>query len=428
MKYSIISMICLIVLTALLISAAFAQESPQTITFWYSLDEEQGAEIEKLIGEFNLENKNMKIEGTGYISEEALKQALFNNPSHPDVALIDNRWQSELIDKDLLVPVIKYMDAIGSSIRIMYKADTHKPVYNSCFQDDTLWTLAFSCNNNALIVNLDLLYSLNKTQSPQGWFDIVTVGKAMKQSAEGRMGIAFPTDEDPENLGALFVTLVRQKGGNLLDEEGKIIINNEQGVATLQFLNDLYNKYQIASLDVTTGGFFVGQVGMIYGDSHDYFRALELGMNVEAVYCPKKDGRASDLYVTSLALFKSDEEKEKAAFKFLHWLTEYEQIRDLYLSTSFVPSNKQVVASPQYFEYMNAHPGMRVYLKQLEWAKPVPNFPYYDEIMEYLGTSILKTIRGEQTPQEALNDVADYGNGLLGVDSPVTVPPVETTP
>ena len=139
-------------------------------------------------------------------------------------------------------------------------------------------------------------------------------------------------------------------------------------------------------------------------------------MNVEAVYCPKKDSRASDLYIQSLALFKSNEDEEDAAFDFLFWLIEYQQIRDLYLETSFVPANKQVVASPQYFEYMNEHPGMRVFLKQLQWAKPVPNFLYYDEIMENLGNSILAALRGEKSAQTALTESSNYGNGLLGFE------------
>ena len=55
------------------------------------------------------------------------------------------------------------------------------------------------------------------TQSPQGWFDLVKVGKPIMETADGRFGLALPTDEDPEDLAAFFIALVRQKGGSLLE-------------------------------------------------------------------------------------------------------------------------------------------------------------------------------------------------------------------
>jgi len=427
MKHPVFSLIfCLLLVFSF---TALAQQGPEVITFWYSLDDDGAEALEGLVAEFNKEEKG-KIEVTTkcFSSDEELKTALLKGGQYPHVAIIDNRWQGELIALGALSPVGTHMDNIGSSIRIMYKADTPKPIYESCFQDNTLWTAAFSCNNTALLVNLDFLYSLNMTQSPQEWADLLKVGKPIMETADGRFGLALPTDEDPEDMAAFFIALVRQEGGNLLDEEGKLIFNSADGVAALQFLQDLYQTHKIASVDVPPDAFFVGQIGMTFGDSHDYFRALELGMNVEAVYCPKKDSRASDLHIRNLALFKSDKDREKASFKFLFWLTEYQQMRDLYLTTAFVPANKQVVASPQYFEYMNAHPGMRVFLKQLQWATPVPNFTYYDEIMEYLGNSVMAALKGEKTPQQALDEAANYGNGLMGFEVDFVAPPPQEQP
>ena len=96
------------------------------------------------MAEFNQEKAGkIQVETTNYPSEEELEKALLNGNTYPDVAIIDNRWQSELVGKGVLSPVIDHMNKIGSSIRIMYKADTPKPIYQSCFQDDIMWTAAF---------------------------------------------------------------------------------------------------------------------------------------------------------------------------------------------------------------------------------------------------------------------------------------------
>jgi multiple sugar transport system substrate-binding protein len=412
MRYFVIFLSLMLLISVF--SIAMAQKGPEIVTFWYSLDEKSSVKMEDLIGKYNKEKGGkFLIEPKKFSSMEELKQAL--TTAVPDTALIDNRWQSDLIGKGLIVPIGKHTTNIGSAYKTAYKQDTYKPLFESSLKDDQFWTFPYTCTNTALIVNLDWLYSLKMDKSPQGWFDLVSVGKPMMKTAAGRMGLALPSDDTPENLAAFFIAMMREKkDGTLLSPEGKFAFNSDAGVSTLQFLQDLYQKHNIASIDVTRKGFYTGQVGMIFGNSLDYFHAKDLGMNVDAVYLPKKDTRASDLYIQSLALFKSNQEHEKVCFNFLLWLIEYQQLRDFYLATSFIPVNKQVVASPQYFEYQNQHPAMRVFIKQIEWARPIPNFPHYNEVMDYLGKAVLLSLKGEKTPRQALDDAANYGNGLLG--------------
>ncbi len=412
MKYFLMSLSLLFLISVVTLAA----KNTETVTFWYNLDEHGSAKMEELITRYNKEKKGKAVVQPKKFSTMAeLKEALFSTTTLPDTVLIDNRWQDELIAKGILIPVEVHTTHIGSALKAAYKQDTYKVLFESAIQDNQYWTFPYACTNNALIVNLDMLYSLKMDKSPQGWFDLIKTGKPLMQSAEGRKGIALPTDEAPENLAAFFIAMMRQKkDGSLLGPEGKFAFNSEAGVATLQFLQDLYLKYKIASTDVSPEGFFVGQAGMIFGTAQDYFHAQELGMNVEAVYLPKKDLRASDLYIKSLALTKSTPEHEEAGFDFLLWLVEFKQIKEFSLATSYIPVNKQVVGCSAYFEYQNQHPGMRIFIKQLDWAKPVPTFSHYDEVMDCLGKEILSCLKGEKTPRQALDNAANYGNGLLG--------------
>jgi len=412
MKYFVMSLSLLFLISVV----SLAAKNTETVTFWYNLDEKGSAKMEELITRYNKEKKgNVVVQPKKFSTMAELKAALFSTTTLPDTVLIDNRWQDELIAKGVITSLQVHTIKIGTALKAAYKQDTYKVLFQSALHDNQFWTFPYACTNNALIVNLDLLYSLNMDKSPQGWFDLVKTGKPLMQSAEGRKGIALPTDEAPENLAAFFIAMMRQKkDGSLLSPEGKFAFNSEAGVATLQFLQDLYQKYKIASTDVSPEGFFVGQAGMIFGNTHDYFHARELGMNVEAVYLPKKDVRASDLYIQSLALTKSTPEHEKVGFDFLLWLVEFKQQREFCLATSYIPVNKQVVACSAYFEYQNRYPGMRIFIKQLDWAKPIPTFRHYDEVMDCLGKEILSCLKGEKTPRQALDEAANYGNGLLG--------------
>ncbi|HPZ07156.1 MAG TPA: extracellular solute-binding protein [Candidatus Eremiobacteraeota bacterium] len=413
MKYLIIILSLILIIS--IITTSYAQQGPKVIKFWYYLDDKGSQKFEELKARYNKEKAGeVLIESKKFASEDLLKEALLSGDTLPDTALIDIRWQSGLINKGVLIPLETHTTRIGTATKAAYKQDTYKPLFESAISGNHYWTFPYTCTDTALLVNLDILYSLKMDKSPQGWFDLVTAGKAMMTAGEGRMGLALPTDETPENFAAFFVAMMRQKGGTIVDASGKVFFNSEEGVSTLQFLQDLYHKYKVASLEVTPDKFFVGQVGMTFGDSHDYFRAQELGMNVEAVYLPKKDSRASDLYIQSLALFKTTPEHELICFDFLMWLITHQQMREFYLATSYIPVNKQIVACPQYFEYQNRHPGMRVFIKQLDWAKPVLNFPHYGEIMDCLGKEVLLCLKGEKTPRQALETVTNYGNSLLG--------------
>lgn len=414
MKYFVMLLSLLFLVSV--ISISMAAKKTEIVTFWYNLNEKGSVKMEELITRYNKEKKGkVIIEPKKFSSMKELKDTLLSAKSLPDTVLIDNRWQDELIAKGVLVPLEVHTAHIGSALKAAYKQDTYRVLFQSALQDNQYWTFPYTCTNNALIVNLDMLYSLKMDKSPQGWFDLVKTGKPLMQSAEGRKGLALPTDESPENLAAFFIAIMRQKkDGALLTPEGKFAFNSESGVSTLQFLQDLYIKYKVASVDVNPEGFFVGQAGMIFGNTQDYFHAQELGMHVEAVYLPKKDVRSSDLYIQSLALTKSTPEHEEVGFDFLLWLIEFKQLKEFCLATSYIPVNKQVVACSDYFEYQNQHPGMRVFIKQLDWAKPIPTFPHYDEVMDCLGKELLSCLKGEKTPRQALDDAANYGNGLLG--------------
>jgi ABC-type glycerol-3-phosphate transport system substrate-binding protein len=413
MKY--FSIILSLVFVLSLVSAIFAQQKAQEVNFWYCVEEQNAKYVDEGLGIFNKNNAGkVEVKGTRFNSKEELKKALLTGTVMPDVSLIDVRWQSELIDKGAIVPVEKYMNEIGSSIKVVHKMDIIKPVFESCLQDNVIWTAAYACDTTVLIVNRDILNAAKISKYPQNWDEIVKVSKSIVSVGDGRFGIAFHVNDSPEDVADFFMTLVKQSGGNFFDKDGNIVFNDDKGVKTLQFLQDMYNKHKVASISTTPDDFFTGKVGMIYGDIEDYFKALELGMNVEALYLPKKDVRYGNLRVDSLALFKSTPEKEKAAFKFLYSAIGFEQVRALYLAARFVPANKQVVHCPAYFEFMNKHPGMRIYLKGLDWAKPVPNFKYYDEIMDYLGKVVILSVKGEKTPKDALDDAAKYANSLLG--------------
>ncbi len=81
------------------------------------------------------------------------------------------------------------------------------------------------------------------------WDDFIRAGLKLKES--GIYMLQIPNGANPDNYNEDFVPqLLIQQGGGYFDKDGNITVNNEIGVRTISFINDIVNKHKIA---VATG-------------------------------------------------------------------------------------------------------------------------------------------------------------------------------
>jgi ABC-type glycerol-3-phosphate transport system substrate-binding protein len=83
------------------------------------------------------------------------------------------------------------------------------------------------------------------------------------------------------------------------------------------------------------------------------------------------------------------------------------------LATPYLPANKQVTLSPGYFEYMNKYPGIKTFLAQLKNSRVSFQDERKDQVMCILGENIKSAIKGQISPDDAINNSSEKANQIL---------------
>lgn len=395
-----------------LFGSAFARTQ---ISFWYSVPEEYNVQFEKLIDKFNEEHQYYHVAPKNFKSPEDLKKALDEGKS-PDVAIIDACWQSEFANSGRIIPVEDLMNEVGTTLKVVLRTDTFKTLWDSCLSSDgKLWSLPYYVLNQALIYDSKLLNEKKIKQPPKSWSEIIKISKTLTSSEDEQWGFLLPLhNATSKELASCFQAFLWQAGGTLYDGDGRISINDDKAVKALGFLKDLVKKYKVAPLD----GQNVEKAAMRVGTIEDFLKLKAKGYDVKVAPLPKYKKDANVMQLSSLAVFKTEREVEPAkCWYFIYWLSEFPQASALALNTPYIPANKQVTLSPEYFNYLEKYPEIRVYLVQLKNSKIRHNLPGYDKILAEIGSRIKKVIVEDTAVEDELNQLTVDINSKIDLKS-----------
>jgi|GEM_PF-1121919 len=394
-------------------AAVKSEKGNAAFNFWYCLPPEYNAQMTELIQEFNKEKPHSAIVPRNFRTPRELYAALLDGKETPDIALIDASWQEELIGKGAIASVEDQMLKIATSIRVVAKMDTYKPLWKSCVNGEKLWTMPYFAINHALLYNPEMFKNKAITKPPVSWGEIVDLGKKLTDSATGVWGFYLPLGASPKDLAYLYEIFLWQAGGNVENPgELKVAFDSEFGQKALQFWVDVIHKHKIAPSRSLPD---LKNVGMCVGSTKEYLDSVKKGVTLKVVNWPIKNKEVGDIEVTSVAIFNSSPERIDKMWQFTYWLTEFPQAIRWSMATHYLPANKQVTLSPGYFEYLQKNPGLRTYLALLEKgaAKPGMKDWDYEAIMTELGDRISEALTGRLTVQDALNKAALRANSMI---------------
>jgi multiple sugar transport system substrate-binding protein len=92
--------------------------------------------------------------------------------------------------------------------------------------------------------NKDLLAKAGFSQPPRDWDELIKVAKAVTDSAKGVYGIGL--DYSAGNGDSQVFSCFRgAAGGQVIDENGKVVFDSPQNVAALRYYTDLGTKYKV---------------------------------------------------------------------------------------------------------------------------------------------------------------------------------------
>lgn len=223
------------------------------------------------------------------------------------------------------------------------------------------------------------------------------------------------------DIGCDFLEFMWQAGGDVLDGDGNVTVNDPAVVEALEFFVDLRNEYKVVPPGVST---------YMPEDLNQMFQAGQLAMMrnwpyVWAIYTaedsPLKDkvglapnpGYVNPTGTTfgawGLAVPANSQHSE-AAELFIKYVTKYESQKLLFLEGGEMPSMKAVYDDP---DVLAEHPMALAMLEALEGAFNRPLVPENQEVLGILGRAWQEALVGAKTPQKALDDAARAIEAIL---------------
>jgi len=367
-------------------------------TLWCSLSPKELLCLTRLVEDYNQEQKNLVFNIRNFKSEEEMITALLNERQLPNLAVIPSYLQGDLISAGLLLPMEEVMEKISSTVRVMSKTDTFDSLVKGCTYQGVMWTFPFYARNYMALYDDDLLLESGSAKAPATWAELVSLGKKVNKETPAPL-FYLPLDQPRVFIRTLRLFL-RQAGVKIYDYDcAQTSFNTKEGEYTIKYLQNLV-KTGVVKTDTPNYNAIV-YFGTI-GDLLDLERA---GKHVKIARLPiLKDKGASLVDCYTLAIFRNPNLRSvEKAFHLVYYLREFPQNLRWALETANLPAHKQVMRSPEYFQFMQLHPGLNNMIEVMNKGETDPIYLSYQSYLRILGEEIIKALKEGTDPKQALS-------------------------
>jgi multiple sugar transport system substrate-binding protein len=252
-------MLALIVSLGAGVQITQAQE-PVTVTFWGDWGGTGGDQFIAMADAFNASQDRIRVE---YVLQEDMITKFLTSATSggaPDIMFWD-RWRTALYaPRGVLMPINDYMTQDGVSPDSFYQEALRELSW-----DGNIYGLPLTVDARALFYN-KALFEEAGIEPPTTWEELRQAAIALTVWDGDRLERAGFSLQDP----GLFSMYLRQAGGEMVTEDGaQTNFNNEQGLAVLNFWDQLLNEdrvYQIGfeeGLGNESDAFVTGKVAML---------------------------------------------------------------------------------------------------------------------------------------------------------------------
>lgn len=414
---------------------AAQEEGPITIRFagWIGMEESTAKQFDHMVEVFESKHPNVKIEYEGVAWENTRQQLLLEAASGnpPDVAQVAAPWIGQFAFSGSIVPLEDMTrdildDYVGGVV------DSY--TFRGPDGEMHTWGLPWVAVHAATFYNTALMEQagLDPSKLPTTVEEFEEVVRAIAELGEDEQGNkiwGFTTATDRSELTAnIFNQWLFNFGGDVLDAEGNVIINNEAGVETLTFWKKLVDEgimpagfsfrdqYNLM-VNYQTGGFTDGSYArdvlrITSGKGADFDTDFTVALNPTALDNPEDPAQHKTIFHHhTLVLFQQSKNKEMA-LEFLKFLSTDPEITLYYAEgSSLFPLYKPALEDPFYSQdeyaqtFLEALPGAKLY--------GISKTPQYAQAVDFIAIAVNKALAGAD-PKAALDEAAANLKVLYG--------------
>ncbi len=403
------------------VAPAYAQ-APVTIT-WSTLAT-GGPSVSDvyraLAQQFEKQNPNIKVNlqivpGTsGEIYNRYVTVLAAKDPS-VDVISIDVIWPAPMVAAGWLAPLDQW-----------FSKDKREEFLPGAIQANVIggkiYGIPWYTDGGMLYYRKDLLQKYN-AKVPTTWDELIATAQRITQGENNPQLIGFLFQGARiEALANFFFEVLWSNGGDIIDSNGKVIVDNGKGQDTLNFMLDLIRKSKVTPPGVTTlptddtrAVFQDGRVVFMRNWSYAYglFQGEGSKVNDRVGIAPLPRGSVGTSAVLggwNLAVSNFSRNKE-AAFKFVEFMTGPVAEKSMATQLSTVPTRKETFGDSIVKQKAPHYPDM---LKVVLNARPRPQIADYPRLSSIVQTNLHAALTNQMSAEEAVKRMATEIRSLLG--------------
>jgi multiple sugar transport system substrate-binding protein len=401
-------------------------EQPITIRFagWIGMEESTAKQFDHMVDEFKLKHPNVNIEYEGVAWENTRQQLLLEAASGnpPCVAQVAAPWIGQFAYSGAIEP----LETMAADILPNYVGGVVDS-YTFPGADGTAhtWGLPWVAVHDTIFYNTELMRraELDETKLPSTideFYETVKAIAALGTDEQGNKIWGYTTGTDRSELTAnVFNAWLFNFGGDVLDENGQVIINNEAGVEALSFWKKLVDEgimpagfpfrdqYNVL-VNYQSGGFSDGSYArdvlrITSGKGEEFDKDFAVGLRPSKEASDNPADHKAIFHHHTLVLFSQCEEKEMA-YEFIKFLSTDPDITLYYAQgSSLFPLYQPALEDPFYSQdayastFQEALAGAKLY--------GISKTPQYAQAVDFIAIAISKALSGGD-PKEALDEAA----------------------
>ncbi len=392
---------------------------------WIGMEESTAKQFNYMVDAFQKQNPGVKIEYEGVAWENTRQQLLLEAASGnpPCAAQVAAPWIGQFAYSGAIEPLEeKAADILPNYVEGVVDSYT----FPGADGNKHTWGLPWVAVHDVLFYNTKLMTDagLDPTKLPQTmdeFYKTVKAISALGKDAKGNKIWGYVTSTDRSELTAnIFNAWLFNFGGDVLDENGKVIINNEAGVAALTFWKKLVDEgimpagfafrdqYNLMA-NYQAGGFSDGSYArdvlrLTSGKGAEWDKDMAVALHPVSVGDPANPANHKSIFHHhTLVLFKQCPYPEEA-YNFIKFLSTDPAITLYYAKgSSLFPLYKPALADPYYSQDAYA----KTFQEGLAGAKlyGISKTPQYAQAVDFIAIAVSKALSGGD-PKQALDEAA----------------------
>jgi sn-glycerol 3-phosphate transport system substrate-binding protein len=289
-------------------------------------------------------------------------------------------------------------------------------------RDGKMYAMPINSGCQCLLYNKDLYEAsgLDPEKPPATLDELMEYATKIAKPEQQTWGHYVLTAPDHQTGGDWFTSMLWAFGANVISEDGtQIIVNSEEGIATLQWYFDLIQKNQAMPVKQVTetvmlNDFLTGKVGSIFAFPSVLSRVAKADFAAGSAVRPAgPKGSTVPIGFGTIMVFANSANWE-AGWEFAKFIgLTPENAAFWNISFGQLPARYSYRDTPNWQEYEQQQPLVGTYLEAQKDAALTYNGPGVAEISTRLGKAVEAVAFGQKTPKEALDEAVVDAQKIL---------------